>query len=51
VSPYTVYDVGGNNYRVVVVVVRYKFKKVFVQHVMTLGEYDKWSKLYRQGKV
>lgn len=32
--PYTVFDVGGNNYRLVVVV-RYRFGKVFVHKVMT----------------
>lgn len=50
VPPYTVFDVGGNNFRVVVIV-RYRFKKVFVQEVMTHREYDHWSKLYRKGKV
>lgn len=50
VPPYTVFDVGGNNYRVVVVV-RYRFKKVFVHKVMSHREYDDWNKLYRKGKV
>jgi len=34
VPPYTIFDVDGNNYRVVVMV-RYKVKKVYVQKVMT----------------
>lgn len=50
VPPHTIFDVGGNNYRVVVIV-RYKFGKVFVQKVMTHREYDDWNKLYRKGKV
>ncbi|MCG1017922.1 MULTISPECIES: type II toxin-antitoxin system HigB family toxin [Burkholderiaceae] len=50
VPPYVVFDVGGNNYRVVVIV-RYRFKKVFVQKVMTHREYDDWTKLYHKGKV
>lgn len=50
VPPLTVFDVGGNNYRVVVIV-RYRFKKVFVQKVLTHREYDDWNKLYRKGKV
>ena len=50
VPPYTVFDVGGNNYRLVVIV-RYRFKKVFVHQVMTHREYDDWNKLYRKGKV
>ncbi len=50
VSPYVVFDVAGNNYRVVVIV-RYRFKKIFVQKVLTHREYDEWSKLYRKGKA
>ena len=50
VPPYVVFDIAGNNYRVVVLI-RYRFKKVFIQEVMTHREYDKWCKLYRQGKV
>lgn len=50
VAPYTVFNVGGNNYRLVAIV-RYRFKKVFVQKVMTHREYDGWNKLYRKGKV
>lgn len=50
VPPYTVFDIGGNNYRVVVIM-RYRFKKVFVQYVMTHREYDEWNKLYRKGRV
>lgn len=50
VPPYTVFDIGGNNDRVVVIV-RYRFKKVFVQKVMTHREYNDWNKLYRKGKV
>ena len=50
VSPYTVFDVGGNNFRVVVIV-RYRESKMFVRWVMTHREYDKWCKLYRKGKV
>lgn len=49
VPPYTVFDVGGNNYRVVAVV-RYRFKKAYVQRVMTHREYDDWNKLYRKGR-
>lgn len=48
--PFTIFDLGGNNFRVVVVV-QYKFKKMYVREVMTHAEYDKWNKLYRKGKV
>lgn len=50
VPPYIVFDVGGNNFRLVVIV-RYRFKKVFVHRVMTHRDYDDWNKLYRKGKV
>lgn len=49
VPPYTIFDIGGNNYRLVVIV-RYRCKKVFVYKVMTHREYDDWNKLYRKGK-
>ena len=50
VPPYTVFDVGGNNYWVVVIV-RYRDGKMFVRWVMTHREYDDWCKRYRKGKV
>ena len=50
VAPYTVFDVGGNNYRLVTVV-RYQDGKIFVRWVMTHREYDNWCRLYRKGKV
>lgn len=50
VPPYTIFDIGGNNYRVVTAI-HYNVKKVFVRFVMTHREYDVWNKLYRKGKV
>jgi mRNA interferase HigB len=49
-APYTVFNAGGNNYRLVAIV-RYRFKKVFLQKVITHREYDGWNKLYRKGKA
>jgi len=49
VPPYTVFDVGGNNYRLIVIV-RYRFKKVYVHKVLTHREYDDWNKVYRRSK-
>ncbi|MEO8135563.1 MAG: type II toxin-antitoxin system HigB family toxin, partial [Betaproteobacteria bacterium] len=49
-SPYTVFDVGGNKYRIIAVV-RYRDRKIFVRWVMTHRDYDEWCKLYRKGKV
>ena len=50
VPPYVVFNIGGNSYRAVVIV-RYRFKKIFVHKVMTHREYDDWNNLYRKGKV
>lgn len=50
VPPFVVFDVGGNNYRVVVIV-QYRGKKVYVREVMTHRLYDNWCKRYRKGKV
>lgn len=49
VPPFVVFDVAGNNYRVVVV--QYRAKRVYVREVMTHREYDVWCKRYRKGKV
>ena len=48
--PFVVFNVAGNNYRVVGVV-HYRAKRVYVREIMTHGEYDDWCKLYRRGKV
>jgi len=50
VAPFTVFDVGGNNYRLIAVV-RYRDGKIFVRWVMNHREYDNWCKLCRKGKV
>lgn len=49
VPPYVVFDVAGNNYRVVVVV-HFRAKRIYVREVMTHATYDKWCKLYRKGR-
>ncbi len=50
VAPYVVFDVAGNNYRVIVIV-QYRAKRIYVREVMTHRAYDKWCKLYRKGNV
>ncbi len=50
VAPFTVFNVGGNNYRLIAIV-RYGDGKIFVRWVMTHTEYDDWCKLHRKGKV
>jgi mRNA interferase HigB len=44
---YTVFDVGGNDYRIVAVVI-YDIQKVYLRLVGTHTEYDKWSKANRK---
>ncbi|TWT91122.1 mRNA interferase HigB [Pseudobythopirellula maris] len=40
VGKFTVFNIGGNKFRLVVVV-RYKYGKVYIRRVMTHAEYDK----------
>jgi mRNA interferase HigB len=44
---YTVFDVGGNNYRIVAVVF-YDNQTVYLDFVGTHSDYDKWSKENRK---
>jgi len=36
----TVFNIGGNNYRLITLV-DYRYQKVFIRHVLTHAEYDK----------
>lgn len=40
VSNFTVFNISGNNYRLITLV-DYKCQKVFIHHVLTHAEYDK----------
>lgn len=40
VSKFTVFNVGGNNYRLIALV-DFTYQKVFIRHVLTHAEYDK----------
>jgi mRNA interferase HigB len=42
VAPFTVFDVGGNKYRIVTAI-HYNRERVYVRHVFTHPEYDQWS--------
>jgi mRNA interferase HigB len=42
VAPYTIFDVGGNKFRVVAVI-HYDRRRVYVRHVFTHADYDEWS--------
>lgn len=50
VPKFTVFDVGGNNVRVITVI-HYNRQRLYVRHVFTHPEYDRWSKPYRSGKI
>jgi mRNA interferase HigB len=41
-DPYTIFDVAGNNYRVIVLVV-YRGNVAFIKRVFTHREYDDWD--------
>lgn len=49
VPPYTVFDVGGNNYRIVAAI-HYNRRKLYVRHVLTHADYDRWSAAHRRTK-
>src|SRR5882724_3083753 len=48
-APFTIFDVGGNKYRVITVI-HYNRRCVYVRHVFTHSEYDRWSDIMRKGK-
>jgi len=50
VPPYVIFNIGGNNFRLVVII-QFRGKKVYVREVMTHREYDIWCGLHRKGKV
>ena len=43
VDPFVVFDVGGNNFRIVAKV-EYRFGTVFIAHVFTHAEYERWNR-------
>ena len=50
VKPFSIFDVGGNNWRIITVI-HFEVGKVFIRWVQTHDEYNTWSKQYKQGKV
>ncbi len=42
VAPFVVFDVGGNNYRLIAKV-EYRFEKVYIAYVFTHPEYERWK--------
>ena len=49
VAPYTVLNIGGNNFRLVSSI-HYNRQKIYIRFVLTHAEYDRWIKEYRRKK-
>jgi mRNA interferase HigB len=43
---YTIFDIGGNSFRIIAVI-HYNRQKVYIRHVFTHPEYDRWCKQNR----
>jgi mRNA interferase HigB len=48
-APFTVFDVGGNKYRIITAI-HYNRERVYIRHVFTHAEYDRWSAEMRSTK-
>jgi mRNA interferase HigB len=44
---YYIFDVGGNNYRVIAAI-HFDRQKLFIRHVLTHKEYDEWTRKNRK---
>jgi mRNA interferase HigB len=49
VPPYAVFDVAGNNIRIVANI-HYNRQKLYIRHVFTHPEYDRWTTAYMRFK-
>ncbi len=49
-DPYTIFDIGGNNFRLIAVI-HYNRQKVYIRHVFTHAEYDRWCKQKRSNRI
>lgn len=45
--PYVIFDVGGNNYRLIAII-DYERQSITIHNLLTHATYDKWSKDYRK---
>jgi mRNA interferase HigB len=46
-APYTIFDIGGNKFRVIAVI-HYDRRRVYVRDVFTHADYDRWSSEMRK---
>ena len=49
VAPYTVFDIGGNKWRIIAAL-HYDRGKLYIRHVFTHAHYDDWCKVNRTRK-
>jgi mRNA interferase HigB len=49
VDKFTVFNVGGGGYRVVTAI-HFNRQKLYIRHVLTHSEYERWSTKMRKGK-
>lgn len=48
-APYTIFDVGGNKFRVIAVI-HYDRRRVYIRHVFTHADYDRWTNELRKSR-
>jgi mRNA interferase HigB len=42
VAPYTIFNIAGNKFRLITAI-HYNRKRIYIRHVFTHAEYDRWS--------
>jgi mRNA interferase HigB len=47
VAPFTVFDIGGNKFRIIAAI-HYNRQKLYIRRVYTHTEYDAWSEAMRK---
>lgn len=47
-APYTVFNVGGNNYRLIALI-HYDARRIYIRGILTHADYDCWGDDYRRG--
>jgi mRNA interferase HigB len=49
VGPYTVFNIGGNKYRLIVKII-YTSQRIYVDQILTHAEYNEWTEQMRKKK-
>jgi mRNA interferase HigB len=50
VAPFTIFDIGGNKFRVVAAI-HYNRQRLYIRHVFTHLQYDEWTYEIRKRKL